>query len=101
MFFMTLDVQHLAGVPRHQGRVIKLLYCGEGPIQKTLMLVGKVGLALLGHIQGDSLVLQETYLCCLLIYRLLINFPLVMVILYFGLLFQLIIIITNNSNNSV
>lgn len=31
-----------AGVPRHQGRVIKLLYCGEGPIQKTLMLVGKV-----------------------------------------------------------
>lgn len=28
-------------VPRHQGRVIKLLYCGEGPIQKTLMLVGK------------------------------------------------------------
>lgn len=32
----------LAGVPRHQGRVIKLLYCGEGPVQKTLMLVGKV-----------------------------------------------------------
>lgn len=28
-------------VPRHQGRVIKLQYCGEGPIQKTLMLVGK------------------------------------------------------------
>ncbi|KAF3695599.1 putative aminopeptidase W07G4.4 [Channa argus] len=28
-------------VPRHQARVIKLLYCGEGPIQKTLMLVGK------------------------------------------------------------
>lgn len=31
-----------AGVPRHQGRVIKLQYCGEGPIQRTLMLVGKV-----------------------------------------------------------
>lgn len=30
------------GVPRHQARVIKLLYCGEGPVQKTLMLVGKV-----------------------------------------------------------
>jgi len=28
-------------VPRHQGRVVKLQYCGEGPIQKTLMLVGK------------------------------------------------------------
>ncbi|XP_047448665.1 putative aminopeptidase W07G4.4 [Mugil cephalus] len=28
-------------VPRHQGRVIKLKYCGEEPIQKTLMLVGK------------------------------------------------------------
>ncbi|XP_026125680.1 putative aminopeptidase W07G4.4 [Carassius auratus] len=28
-------------VPRHQARVIKLLYCGEGPIQQTLMLVGK------------------------------------------------------------
>ncbi|KAK5909688.1 hypothetical protein CesoFtcFv8_003596 [Champsocephalus esox] len=28
-------------VPRHQGRVIKLQYCGEGPIQTTLMLVGK------------------------------------------------------------
>ncbi|XP_023694347.1 putative aminopeptidase W07G4.4 [Paramormyrops kingsleyae] len=29
------------GVPRHQGRVIRLRYCGEGPIQRTLMLVGK------------------------------------------------------------
>ncbi|CAJ1069121.1 putative aminopeptidase W07G4.4 [Xyrichtys novacula] len=28
-------------VPRHQGRVIKLQYCGEGPVTKTLMLVGK------------------------------------------------------------
>ncbi|XP_013130330.1 putative aminopeptidase W07G4.4 [Oreochromis niloticus] len=28
-------------VPRHQARVIKLQYCGEGPIEKTLMLVGK------------------------------------------------------------
>lgn len=28
-------------VPRHQARVIKLLYCGEGPITTTLMLVGK------------------------------------------------------------
>lgn len=28
-------------VPRHQARVIKLEYCGEEPIQKTLMLVGK------------------------------------------------------------
>ncbi|XP_056157971.1 putative aminopeptidase W07G4.4, partial [Lampris incognitus] len=28
-------------IPRHQGRVIKLQYCGEGPIQTTLMLVGK------------------------------------------------------------
>ncbi|KAJ8396923.1 hypothetical protein AAFF_G00012460 [Aldrovandia affinis] len=28
-------------VPRHQGRVIKLAYCGEGPVQHTLMLVGK------------------------------------------------------------
>uniref|UniRef100_A0A8C3A3X3 Zgc:152830 n=1 Tax=Cyclopterus lumpus TaxID=8103 RepID=A0A8C3A3X3_CYCLU len=28
-------------VPRHQARVIKLQYCGEGPVQKTLMLVGK------------------------------------------------------------
>ncbi|XP_077378812.1 putative aminopeptidase W07G4.4 [Festucalex cinctus] len=28
-------------VPRHQARVIKLEYCGEGPIQKTLMMVGK------------------------------------------------------------
>lgn len=31
-----------AAVPRHQARVIQLQYCGEGPIQKTLMLVGKV-----------------------------------------------------------
>ncbi|XP_038133133.1 putative aminopeptidase W07G4.4 [Cyprinodon tularosa] len=28
-------------VPRHQARVIKLQYSGAGPIQKTLMLVGK------------------------------------------------------------
>ncbi|KAM3867647.1 putative aminopeptidase W07G4.4 [Diretmus argenteus] len=28
-------------VTRHQARVIKLQYCGEGPVQKTLMLVGK------------------------------------------------------------
>ncbi|CAM4715046.1 unnamed protein product [Leuciscus chuanchicus] len=28
-------------VPRHQARVIKLLYSGEGPIQQTLMVVGK------------------------------------------------------------
>lgn len=28
-------------VPRHQARVVKLQYCGEGPITKTLMLVGK------------------------------------------------------------
>uniref|UniRef100_A0A672YJH8 Putative aminopeptidase W07G4.4 n=1 Tax=Sphaeramia orbicularis TaxID=375764 RepID=A0A672YJH8_9TELE len=28
-------------VPRHQARVIKMTYCGEGPIQTTLMLVGK------------------------------------------------------------
>uniref|UniRef100_A0A8C6TCH5 Zgc:152830 n=1 Tax=Neogobius melanostomus TaxID=47308 RepID=A0A8C6TCH5_9GOBI len=28
-------------VPRHQGRVIKLQYCGEGPVTTTLMLVGK------------------------------------------------------------
>uniref|UniRef100_A0A8C1GGM8 Zgc:152830 n=1 Tax=Cyprinus carpio TaxID=7962 RepID=A0A8C1GGM8_CYPCA len=28
-------------VPRHQARVIKLLYCGEGPIQQTLLVVGK------------------------------------------------------------
>ncbi|XP_056275560.1 putative aminopeptidase W07G4.4 [Pseudoliparis swirei] len=30
-----------AGVPRHQARVIRLQYCGEGPVEKTLMLVGK------------------------------------------------------------
>ncbi|KAM9858501.1 putative aminopeptidase W07G4.4 [Aulostomus maculatus] len=30
-----------SSVPRHQARVIHLRYCGEGPIQKTLMLVGK------------------------------------------------------------
>uniref|UniRef100_A0A8C5DL62 Putative aminopeptidase W07G4.4 n=1 Tax=Gouania willdenowi TaxID=441366 RepID=A0A8C5DL62_GOUWI len=30
-----------SSVPRHQGRVLKLQYCGEGPIQTTLMLVGK------------------------------------------------------------
>ncbi|XP_068166693.1 putative aminopeptidase W07G4.4 [Antennarius striatus] len=30
-----------SSVPRHQARVIKLQYCGEGPVQKTLMLVGK------------------------------------------------------------
>ncbi|XP_077456503.1 putative aminopeptidase W07G4.4 [Stigmatopora argus] len=29
------------GVPRHQARVVKLEYCGEGPVRKTLMLVGK------------------------------------------------------------
>ncbi|XP_030593412.1 putative aminopeptidase W07G4.4 [Archocentrus centrarchus] len=28
-------------VPRHQARVVKLQYTGEGPVQKTLMLVGK------------------------------------------------------------
>ncbi|XP_070690469.1 putative aminopeptidase W07G4.4 [Pempheris klunzingeri] len=28
-------------VPRHQARVIKLQYCGDGPIEKTLLLVGK------------------------------------------------------------
>lgn len=28
-------------VPRHQARVVKLLYSGEGPVQTTLMLVGK------------------------------------------------------------
>ncbi|XP_037536214.1 putative aminopeptidase W07G4.4 [Nematolebias whitei] len=30
-----------SSVPRHQARVIKLQYCGDGPVQKTLMLVGK------------------------------------------------------------
>uniref|UniRef100_A0A3Q3M5S6 Zgc:152830 n=1 Tax=Mastacembelus armatus TaxID=205130 RepID=A0A3Q3M5S6_9TELE len=30
-----------SSVPRHQARVIKLQYSGEGPIHKTLMLVGK------------------------------------------------------------
>nr|XP_057926739.1 putative aminopeptidase W07G4.4 [Doryrhamphus excisus] len=30
-----------SSVPRHQARVIKLQYCGEGPVEKTLMLVGK------------------------------------------------------------
>ncbi|XP_028851948.1 putative aminopeptidase W07G4.4 [Denticeps clupeoides] len=30
-----------SGVPRHQARVIKLQYCGEGAIKNTLMLVGK------------------------------------------------------------
>lgn len=29
------------GVERHQGRVIILTYKGKGPIEKTLMLVGK------------------------------------------------------------
>merc|ERR1719370_2752896 len=29
------------GVPRHQGRVIYMTYQGTGPIEKTLMLVGK------------------------------------------------------------
>ena len=29
-------------VRRHQGRVIKLEYVGEGTVEKTLMLVGKV-----------------------------------------------------------
>ncbi|KAL4635984.1 putative aminopeptidase W07G4.4 isoform X1 [Arapaima gigas] len=28
-------------VPRHQGRVIKLQYCGDGPVKNTLMMVGK------------------------------------------------------------
>ncbi|XP_061672835.1 putative aminopeptidase W07G4.4 [Syngnathoides biaculeatus] len=28
-------------VPRHRARVVKLEYCGEGPVGKTLMLVGK------------------------------------------------------------
>lgn len=41
MMLLTLKPPH-AAVPRHQARVIKLQYCGEGPIQKTLMLVGKV-----------------------------------------------------------
>ncbi|KAJ8005770.1 hypothetical protein DPEC_G00121340 [Dallia pectoralis] len=30
-----------SAVPRHQARVIKLQYCGEGPVKQTLMLVGK------------------------------------------------------------
>ena len=30
-----------SGVPRHDGRVIWLTYEPEGPIEKTLMLVGK------------------------------------------------------------
>uniref|UniRef100_A0AAR2JQJ7 Cytosol aminopeptidase domain-containing protein n=1 Tax=Pygocentrus nattereri TaxID=42514 RepID=A0AAR2JQJ7_PYGNA len=28
-------------IPRHQARVINLEYCGEGPIQQTLLVVGK------------------------------------------------------------
>lgn len=31
----------IAGVPRHQGRIIYLTYEGAGPIEQTLMLVGK------------------------------------------------------------
>lgn len=38
---ITLDV------PRHAPRVIKLTYEGEGPIDTTLMLVGKVNAAFL------------------------------------------------------
>lgn len=30
-----------SAVPRHQARVIKLQYCGEGRVKQTLMLVGK------------------------------------------------------------
>lgn len=30
-----------SGVDRHKGRVIYLTYNGSGPIEKTLMLVGK------------------------------------------------------------
>lgn len=30
-----------SGIPRHDGRVIWLTYEPEGPIEKTLMLVGK------------------------------------------------------------
>ena len=30
-----------SGVPRHDGRVIWLTYEPEGPIEKTIMLVGK------------------------------------------------------------
>lgn len=30
-----------SGITRHQARVIKLQYCGDGPVEKTLMLVGK------------------------------------------------------------
>lgn len=30
-----------AGVPRHRGRVMFLTYQGPGPVEETLMLVGK------------------------------------------------------------
>jgi hypothetical protein len=33
---------NVVDVPRHAPRVIKLSYVGEGPIDTTLMLVGKV-----------------------------------------------------------
>ena len=31
-------------VPRHNARLIELEYVGEGPIDTTLLLVGKVGI---------------------------------------------------------
>ena len=32
----------ISGVERHRARLIRLEYQGEGPIDKTLLLVGKV-----------------------------------------------------------
>ena len=36
----------IAVVPRHQGRIVFLEYQGEGTVEKTLFLVGKVRLLL-------------------------------------------------------
>lgn len=41
MYFYSLKVFYEV-VPRHQARIVKLTYQGEGPVEETLMFVGKV-----------------------------------------------------------
>jgi len=42
MYYTSESIVAISVVPRHAGRLIFLDYEGEGPIQKTLFLVGKV-----------------------------------------------------------
>lgn len=51
LFFVSYNTKDFLVVPRYQARIVKLTYEGEGPIEETLMFVGKVTQNSVGRIK--------------------------------------------------